>query len=110
MTPVEQAIAVCVATFFAWQSVRWLLSRDTLNNVQGPATASSWKGNDPCSNLFAAYGSNLTIPSGHLPLLFNRHGWNFHRELSEKYGSVVALRGVFGVSGAHDVRLLRLIV
>ncbi|TCD64201.1 cytochrome P450-dit2 [Steccherinum ochraceum] len=76
MTPILQAIAVCVTTFFAWRFARWILSRNTLDNVQGPATTSFWK--------------------GHLSPLFNRHGWDFHRELSEKYGSVVSLRGVFG--------------
>ncbi|KAH8100150.1 cytochrome P450 [Cristinia sonorae] len=75
MTPIVQGAAICVFSIIAWQVLRKIFSRSSFDNVRGPPASSFWQ--------------------GHYPDFFDRHSWNFHRSLSEKYGSVVALRGLF---------------
>ena len=41
----------------------------------------------------------IIFVAGNIPQLYSRHdAWNFHRMLREKYGTVVRLRDIFGVS------------
>jgi len=50
--------------------------KSPLAHIPGPPKDSLWKGN--------------------LHQIFNRRGWDFHRELVEKYGKVVKVHGLFG--------------
>ncbi len=47
--------------------------------------------------------------AGNLHQIFNRRGWDFHRELVEKYGTVVTVHALFGVGPFfHRTPFLRL--
>lgn len=37
--------------------------------------------------------------AGHMLQLYNKQGWDFHRDLRTKYGPVSRLQFLFGVSG-----------
>ncbi|KAJ7363957.1 cytochrome P450 [Mycena albidolilacea] len=61
-------------------TARWLWAilsgRRALNNIPGPQSPSFWTGN--------------------LKELYSLNGWDFHRELGEKYGGVVRINGLLG--------------
>ncbi|KAI0941738.1 hypothetical protein AcW1_003543 [Taiwanofungus camphoratus] len=59
-----------------WRLFKRLVMPSPLDNIPGPPRKSFIKGN--------------------LEQVFDRHGWDFQREISEKYGSVVRLHGLFG--------------
>lgn len=39
----------------------------------------------------------VSIP-GHLPQIYGRHEWGFYHDVTQNYGTVVKLQGMFGVS------------
>ncbi|CAA7269514.1 unnamed protein product [Cyclocybe aegerita] len=63
----------------------WLISRrrrsTALDNLPGPP-AGSWL-------------------SGSLDLIADKNGWEYHREISEKYGSIIRIKGLFGRNGLY---------
>ncbi|KAJ7931394.1 cytochrome P450 [Mycena leptocephala] len=66
------AAVVWVARWF------WLVlsARNILNKIRGPSSPSFWTGN--------------------FPDIYSVNGWDFHRELGEKYGGVVRVDGLLG--------------
>ncbi|KAF9557445.1 cytochrome P450 [Agrocybe pediades] len=75
---VAQFAVLLSAIWLAWRMLRGVSSRSTLDNIPGPA------------------GGNWF--TGHLTKLFSATAWGFHRELAEKFGSVVRVRGPFGAT------------
>ncbi|KAH8114788.1 cytochrome P450 [Phellopilus nigrolimitatus] len=74
---IAQAFAISLLSFALWRVLRPFVVRTPLSNIPGPPSISWWKGN---------FGQ-----------LFDRlHGWEFHRELAEKYGGAVKLNMLFG--------------
>ncbi|KAJ3559694.1 hypothetical protein NM688_g181 [Phlebia brevispora] len=72
-----------------WSQVRRHAPRSSLDNIPGPPSPSFLTGN--------------------LPRLFHKHAaWAFHKEIAEKYGSVVKLSGLFGKKAlyVHDPKAL----
>ncbi|KAI0644414.1 cytochrome P450 [Trametes meyenii] len=76
MSPLLQALAISVATWILFKTLRRFIVKTDLDNIPGPESPS--------------------FLYGHLEQLYDRQGWAFHRGLGEKFGSVVRLRGKFG--------------
>ncbi|KAF5382086.1 hypothetical protein D9615_004310 [Tricholomella constricta] len=72
---VQSALAFCLSWAFWRLSSRFIVKTD-LNNIAGPPSNSFWKGN---------FGQ-----------LFNVDGWDFHRDIAEKFGKVILINGLFG--------------
>ncbi|KAI8972795.1 cytochrome P450 [Trametes punicea] len=70
------ALLLYGAVWLLWKVLRPYLSGSVLDNLPGPPSQSFVYGN--------------------LKQLYNRRGWDFHRELGEKYGPAVRLQGKFG--------------
>ncbi|KAF9061654.1 cytochrome P450 [Rhodocollybia butyracea] len=76
MSSLVQAVLAAVAIWAArWLWVR-LSSQRILNNIPGPKSRSFWTGN--------------------LAEIYSVSGWDFHQELTEKYGGVVRIDALFG--------------
>ncbi|OSD05177.1 cytochrome P450 [Trametes coccinea BRFM310] len=71
-----QAFLLFGAAWLLWKLVRSYVYSNVLSNLPGPPSESFVYGN--------------------LKQLYNPRGWDFHRELGEKYGHAVQLRGRFG--------------
>ncbi|TFK92491.1 cytochrome P450 [Polyporus arcularius HHB13444] len=71
-----QAAFVCALTWLLLKVVRRYTVKSALDNLPGPPSPSFLHGN--------------------LQQLYDKQGWEFHRELGEKYGHVVLLHGKFG--------------
>lgn len=97
MVSAAQGIALGALGVLLWQLLRHLFVRTALDNIPGPRPASFWNGECLYAVSLEAAEPLTTLFLGNLSQIFDRHGWNFHRELGEKYGSVVALNGFFGV-------------
>ncbi|KAH9848266.1 cytochrome P450 [Lenzites betulinus] len=73
---VEYFYIACL-TYVVWKLVRWISpSKSSLDNLRGPPSP-SW----------------LT---GNMMQLYDKQGWEFHRDLQTKYGPVSRLQGLFG--------------
>ncbi|KIP09651.1 hypothetical protein PHLGIDRAFT_86237 [Phlebiopsis gigantea 11061_1 CR5-6] len=75
-----------------WKVVRRYLVGSPLDNIPGPEATSRLQ--------------------GHLPEMFDRHGWDFHDRITEQYGSVVKLYGPLKTRGLYvsDPRALNNII
>ncbi|KAI5123119.1 hypothetical protein M0805_001475 [Coniferiporia weirii] len=71
-----QNIAVSLFAYALWHVTRSFLSKSPLSNIPGPPNTSWLK--------------------GHFDYMFNKNSWAFHRELREKYGHVIKVKGLFG--------------
>ncbi|OCH86572.1 cytochrome P450 [Obba rivulosa] len=71
-----QSVLVYFTTWSLWRFFRRLIVKSKLDNLPGPPSMSFLK--------------------GHLGQLYDPHGWNFYKSLSQDYGTVVNLRGLFG--------------
>ncbi|KAI0079868.1 cytochrome P450 [Panus rudis PR-1116 ss-1] len=71
-----QIAATSAIGWLIWNLIKSYLTSSPLDKIPGPPPTSKLKGN--------------------IEQLFDRHGWAFHDELREKYGSVVRLSGLFG--------------
>ncbi|KLO13021.1 cytochrome P450 [Schizopora paradoxa] len=71
-----QGALIALVSLSLWHLVRPFFIKSPLANIPGPQRTSLWKGN--------------------FHQIFNRRGWNFHRELAKKYGNVVKVHGLFG--------------
>ncbi|KAI0789222.1 cytochrome P450 [Abortiporus biennis] len=65
------------AAWVVWKIAHRFLVKSPLDNIPGPKSTS--------------------ILTGNLSQMFDRHGWDFHREIGEKYGPIVKLNGILGV-------------
>ncbi|KAJ7127139.1 cytochrome P450 [Mycena epipterygia] len=76
MSPLIQAVLAITAVWVArWLWLR-LAAQRILNNIPGPDSRSFWTGN--------------------LAELYSVDGWDFHKEIGEKYGGVVRVNALFG--------------
>ncbi|KAI0718740.1 cytochrome P450 [Cerioporus squamosus] len=71
-----QAALICGSSWLLWKVLRRYTPNSTLDNLPGPPSPSFLYGN--------------------LHQLYDKQGWDFHRELGEKYGPAVLLHGKFG--------------
>ncbi|OBZ67715.1 hypothetical protein A0H81_12340 [Grifola frondosa] len=87
-----QSTLICGVTWFLWKYFRRSIVKSPLDNLPGPPPQSLWKGN--------------------LGQLYDRHGWDFYREIGEKYGPVVKLNGMFGhkILYIHDPKAMHSII
>ncbi|KAI8977839.1 cytochrome P450 [Trametes punicea] len=70
-------IAVLALTYLAWRLFKRPLSpKSDIDNLHGPPSP-SWL-------------------AGHLLQIYDKHGWDFHRDLHTKYGPVSRLQSMFG--------------
>ncbi|EDR09194.1 uncharacterized protein LACBIDRAFT_326593 [Laccaria bicolor S238N-H82] len=67
---------LCTVSWGCWSVVRRFMVGTALDNIPGPPSLSFFKGN--------------------LSQLFNTHGWEFHKAIAAKYGSVIKLKALFG--------------
>ncbi|KAF8962739.1 cytochrome P450 [Flammula alnicola] len=68
-----QALVLYAVSWLFW---RTFFAKSALANIPGPAPKSLWK--------------------GAFPQVFNVNAWDFHREMAEKYGSVIKIKALFG--------------
>ncbi|KAH8119663.1 cytochrome P450 [Phellopilus nigrolimitatus] len=73
---VPQAAALSLLSYVIWRLLRPFIVKTPLSSIPGPPRDSWWKGN--------------------FHQVFDRHGWEFHQMLADKYGSVVKLNMLFG--------------
>ncbi|EMD38349.1 hypothetical protein CERSUDRAFT_82603 [Gelatoporia subvermispora B] len=71
-----ESIVICCTTWFLWRSLRQIFVKSPLDNIPGPPPVSFFKGN--------------------LEQIYDRQGWDFYKSLSQDYGAVVKLQGLFG--------------
>ena len=92
-------LALLVAIAAAWTLWRAYHRRRTLfANLPGPPSSGNWLAGKESwipfdASLFMIIGSG----AGHLPVLFDRNGWEFQREVTSAYGQVVRIDGALGV-------------
>ncbi|KAI0370635.1 cytochrome P450 [Pilatotrama ljubarskyi] len=67
---------ICALSWLLWKILRSYVVGGVLDNLPGPPSPSFVYGN--------------------LKQLYDRRGWNFHREIGEHYGPAVKLHGKFG--------------
>ena len=68
-----------------------------MDNVPGPPSPSTVTGDIPrCSRTSVTY---LNMWAGNFGQLFDPQGWEFHKHIVDKYGGVVKVQALFGVSG-----------
>ncbi|KAF8969648.1 cytochrome P450 [Flammula alnicola] len=75
LTLVVEALALYVISWGLWQTFRHRF-KSALDNIPGPPTKSFW--------------------TGVFPQVFNNNAWEFHKEMAEKYGSIIKIKGLFG--------------
>ncbi|KAF8955779.1 cytochrome P450 [Flammula alnicola] len=77
LTLVVEALALYVISWGLWKTFRNRF-KSALDNIPGPPAKSFWK--------------------GVFPQVFNNNAWQFHKEIAEKYGSIIKLKGLLGKS------------
>ncbi|KAF8971842.1 cytochrome P450 [Flammula alnicola] len=70
-------LALYVISWVLWKTFRHRF-KSALDNIPGPPAKSFW--------------------TGVFPQVFNNNAWEFHQEMTEKYGSVIRLKGLLGKS------------
>ncbi|EMD33549.1 hypothetical protein CERSUDRAFT_67761 [Gelatoporia subvermispora B] len=73
---VLEGAVICTATWLLWKVLRQFIVKSPLDNIPGPPPRSSWR--------------------GHLPQIYGRHEWDFYHDVTQNYGTVVKLQGMFG--------------
>ncbi|KAI0366467.1 cytochrome P450 [Pilatotrama ljubarskyi] len=71
-----QYIVILATTYGIWRLLGFCYRRSPLDNIPGPPSP-SWL-------------------AGHLLQLYDKQGWDFHRDLETKYGPVSRLQSMFG--------------
>ncbi|KAJ2919030.1 hypothetical protein MD484_g1462, partial [Candolleomyces efflorescens] len=71
-----QIALVTAGTWILWRVLKRVLTKSPLDNIPGP--------------------SSKSFLAGDFEQLWSPTGWEFHRNISEKYGSVLKLDGAFG--------------
>ncbi|KAF8966234.1 cytochrome P450 [Flammula alnicola] len=75
-----EALALYVITWGLWRTFHQRFFKSALDNIAGPPAKSFWKG----TSVF--------------PEVFNNNAWEFHREMAEKYGSIIKIKGLLGTT------------
>ncbi|KAI0789221.1 cytochrome P450 [Abortiporus biennis] len=70
------AVVLSVVAWVVWKVAYRFFVRTSLDNIPGPKSKS--------------------ILTGNLGQMFDRHGWDFHHELGQRYGPIVKLSGILG--------------
>ncbi|KIJ60898.1 hypothetical protein HYDPIDRAFT_138406 [Hydnomerulius pinastri MD-312] len=73
---VTQGALGCALLSLGWLVWRKWLAPNPLDNIPGPPSESWWKGN--------------------IAQVFDAHAWDFHQMMSDRYGTIVKIRGMFG--------------
>ncbi|KAF9448716.1 cytochrome P450 [Macrolepiota fuliginosa MF-IS2] len=71
-----RAFALYLVSWLVWKLFRKFLVRSSLDFLPGPP---------PSSLLF-----------GNIPELYHSEGWDFHKQILERYGNTIRIRGAFG--------------
>ncbi|KDR76354.1 hypothetical protein GALMADRAFT_68050 [Galerina marginata CBS 339.88] len=71
-----EAVALYALSWFCWRVLRQHFVKSSLDNIPGPPSQSLWKGT--------------------FPQVFNPNAWEFHKEIAEKYGSVIKIKALLG--------------
>ncbi|KAL7278089.1 hypothetical protein ACG7TL_008059 [Trametes sanguinea] len=93
-------LVIFIAINIAWEVFKWVYTpRPPLDNLHGPPSPSWFTG--ASVHVFSGAGflgrTYLVVCSlGHLLQLYDKQGWDFHRDLRMKYGAVSMLQGMFG--------------
>ncbi|EMD31882.1 hypothetical protein CERSUDRAFT_88470 [Gelatoporia subvermispora B] len=70
------SILVCSISWLLWRVLRQLFVKSPLDDLPGPPVKSHWKGN--------------------IPQIYDRQGWKFYEDITQKYGPIVKLKGLLG--------------
>ena len=101
LTMAPFAIIALGILFYLPFALLWKLrkiSRSPLNAIPGPPSKSWVKGTCLRFCLSAVLTTIGSIPVGHVGELFGPDSERFRKHITEKYGKVVKLRGLFNVS------------
>ncbi|KAF8966257.1 cytochrome P450 [Flammula alnicola] len=71
-----EALSLYVITWGLWRTFRGRFFKSALDNIAGPPAKSFW--------------------TGVFPQVFNNNAWEFHKEMTAKYGSVIKLKALLG--------------
>jgi cytochrome P450 len=71
-----QVITLYTVSWVCWRAFRQYFVKSALDNIPGPPAKSLWK--------------------GAFPQVFNPNAWDFHKEIAEKYGSVIKIKALLG--------------
>ncbi|KAF8640256.1 hypothetical protein AX16_010151 [Volvariella volvacea WC 439] len=71
-----QALVICALCWAGWRTFRGYVVKTELDNIPGPPSHSFWFGN---------YNK-----------VFSTQGWDFHRTITKKYGSVIRMNMFLG--------------
>ncbi|KAF8957107.1 cytochrome P450 [Flammula alnicola] len=71
-----EALSLYVITWSLWRTFRERFFKSALDNIAGPPAKSFW--------------------TGVFPQVFNNNAWEFHKEMTAKYGSVIKLKALLG--------------
>ncbi|KAF8968283.1 cytochrome P450 [Flammula alnicola] len=74
---VVEALALYVISWGLWKTFRHRF-KSAFDNIPGPPAKSFW--------------------TGVFPQVFNNNAWEFHQEMTEKYGSIIKIKGLLGES------------
>lgn len=99
---ITQALVFGGFLWLLWKLLR-RSDKSSFSNVPGPTSDSFLTGERDV----LSYPTNTDdgVHTGHMTTLFHRHkGWAFHDMLSQRYGPIVRLRGMLGVSYILSVR------
>ena len=94
------AVAAAGGAWLTWLLVRQYFFKSPLDNIPGPKRASLIAGT-VLPRLFSAPTLRRVFTDsrapGNMSQLFEKHCWPFLDELTDRYGGVVKLHGLFGV-------------
>ena len=90
-----KATLLATLSFLIWRILRPVIVKSPLSRVPGPPKASWWKGK-PMNWWLVDASTDVRV--GNFDKVFDRRGWNYHRELTEKYGGAVRISALLGVS------------
>lgn len=97
MSPVAVLTAGLTVLWCLWKVFQGYVLKSPLDNIPGPGRTSFWTGRY-LSRAIAYHTVHAQPCAGNIQDIFDRHAWDFHTRLAEKYGSgVVKFHSFLGV-------------
>ncbi|OCH91430.1 cytochrome P450 [Obba rivulosa] len=87
-----QSLGIFASAWLLWKVIRGYYASSTLDKVPGPTPKSLWKG-ETIRHFVSRQAHCLP---GNFPEMFHLDAWDFYRDLTQSYGPVVKLHGLFG--------------
>ena len=95
MISLASLILLVGAVGFLWRMFRFYITKSPLDNIAGPSSSSLLKGELIMYSIVRL--TNIPYVVGDIPALFDRHGWDYHDSVAQRYGQVSRYHAPFGV-------------